>query len=185
MEAEPGFCSRDAYNVRRMIATELHWIKGPWPGKLALAARPRGGEWLADELDNWQREGILTVVSLLTDEEERDLDLESEESEAKSRRMTFRPFPIRDRHVPDSDVKLTKLLTQINQDLESGKNVVLHCRQGIGRTGLVAACLLVSKGFEVDAAIQTLNRVRGVPIPETVEQRHWIDRYASTCPNLR
>jgi protein-tyrosine phosphatase len=163
-----------------MIATELHWVKGPWPGKLALAARPRGGDWLADEMDRWQREGIHTVVSLLTPQEEQDLDLAGEERTVKAHRMAFRSFPIEDRQVPDSEVKLTKLLAQIDQDLGSGKNVALHCRQGIGRSGLVAACLFVTKGFDVGVAIKRLSSVRGVSIPETMEQRRWIDRFAGT-----
>jgi len=29
------------------MLTELHWVDGPWPGRLAVAARPRGGDWLA------------------------------------------------------------------------------------------------------------------------------------------
>jgi protein-tyrosine phosphatase len=168
-----------------MIAAGLHWIKGPWPGRLALAARPRGGDWLGDELAAWHREGIDTVVSLLTSEEERELDLSSEERETKAQRMAFRSFPIPDRQVPDSETKLGKLLTKIDEDLGLGKNVVLHCRQGIGRTGLVAACLLVTKGFDVRAAIKQLSDVRGIPIPETPEQRSWIDHYANTLANLK
>ena len=51
--------------------TELYWVDGPWLGKLALAARPRGGDWLEDEMANWRRAGIDTVLSLLTPEEEQ------------------------------------------------------------------------------------------------------------------
>ena len=61
------------------MATELHWVHGPWAGRLALAARPRGGDWLRDEILGWKRSGIDTVCSLLTKEEERDLDVESGE----------------------------------------------------------------------------------------------------------
>ena len=32
------------------MGTKLYWVDGPWLGKLALAARPRGGDWLCDEL---------------------------------------------------------------------------------------------------------------------------------------
>jgi hypothetical protein len=56
-----------------MISTELHWVEGAWPGKLAMAARPRGGDWLQDELADWRRSGVNTVFSLLTEEEEHDL----------------------------------------------------------------------------------------------------------------
>lgn len=165
--------------------TELHWVEGPWRGKLALASRPRGGEWLQDELARWQRAGVQTVLSLLTPEEEQDLSLTHEERETKGHGMAFRSFPIPDRQVPDSETKLAKLLEKLDRELASGKNVVLHCRQGIGRTGLVAACLLVTKGLETKTAIKRLSAARGTPIPETPEQRLWIDHYASTFANLK
>src|SRR5436309_9794359 len=38
-------------------ACRLYWINDPWPGKLALAARPRGGDWLPDEVADWKRAG--------------------------------------------------------------------------------------------------------------------------------
>jgi len=57
------------------VPTKLYWIKGPWPGKLALAARPRGGDWLEDEIAAWRDAGINAIVSLLTAEEEQELDL--------------------------------------------------------------------------------------------------------------
>ena len=45
---------------------DLYWLNGPWQGKLAMAARPRGGDWLEDDLSSWKREGVDTVLSLLT-----------------------------------------------------------------------------------------------------------------------
>ncbi len=55
--------------------TKLYWIDGPWRGKLAIAARPRGGDWIADEIASWRGSGVDVIVSLLTAEEERDLEL--------------------------------------------------------------------------------------------------------------
>ena len=121
-----------------------------------------------------------TVFSLLTPEEERDLDLLHEERETKGHAMAFQCFPIPDRQVPDSETKLAKVLEKLDKELGSGKNVVLHRRQGIGRSGLVAACLLVTKGLETRSAIKRLSAARGAPVPETAEQRRWIDHYAST-----
>ncbi len=160
--------------------TKLHWIDGPWPGKLALAARPRGGDWLDDEIESWRREGIGTIFSLLTAEEEADLDIAAEASIAKGHGMKFWSFPIVDRQVPVSESSLAQALRNLETELDAGRNVVLHCRQGIGRTGLVAACLLVMNGMEPAAAIETLSAARGVPVPETPEQRRWIDQYART-----
>lgn len=168
-----------------MRGTKLHWVDGPWPGKLALAARPRGGEWLEDEITGWQREGVHTVFSLLTPEEERDLDITQEAVAVGAHGMKFLSYPIPDRQVPDSEANLAKALEKLEAELAAGKNVVLHCRQGIGRTGLVAACLLLTKGIDQVTAITRLSAARGTSIPETPEQRHWIDSYAATFETTR
>ena len=76
-----------------MNATKLHWLNGPWPGRLALAARPRGGDWLGDEISTWHSSGVDTIVSLLTRAEEQDLDLANESRAAKEEGLTFFPFP--------------------------------------------------------------------------------------------
>lgn len=165
--------------------TELHWVDGPWPGKLALASRPRGGEWLDEEMAGWHRAGIDTVLSLLTPEEEQELDLKREAREAKAQGMKFVSLPILDRQVPNSESEVSAALDRIDADLSAGKNVVAHCRQGIGRTGLVAACLLVAKGLSPAVAVNTLSAARGTPVPETAEQRRWIDHYAAVLASAK
>jgi len=69
-------------------------------------------------------------------------------------------------------------LEEVAGVLSEGKNVVVHCRQGIGRSGLVAACLLVRKGVSPGAAVEMASAARGISVPETAEQRDWIDNYA-------
>jgi protein-tyrosine phosphatase len=167
------------------IESKVYWVDGPWPGKLAIAARPRGGEWLGDEIANWQRHGVKTVLSLLTTEEQQELDLENESAEAKAHGMAFLTFPILDRQVPDSENSLTRILEQVDRQLSSGKSVIVHCRQGIGRVGLVAACLLLIKGLNAEMALKRLSAARGVPLPETPEQRRWIDHYAATLATAK
>lgn len=160
------------------MSTELYWLNGPWPAKLALSARPRGGDWLHDEIAKWKRSGIDVIVSLLTPEEERDLDLNEEETEARKQGIEFTSFPIPDRQVPKSDPKFRVALEQLNEKLSAGRNVLIHCRQGVGRTGLVASCLLIKTGMSPGAAVDAASSARGVSVPETVEQRNWIERFA-------
>ncbi len=143
-----------------------------------MAARPRGGEWVADEMEAWRTEGVDTVLSLLEADEEQELFLNAEADEARAHGMTFRSFPIPDREVPSSSRELSSTLNSIQNDLATGRNVVVHCRQGVGRTGLVAACLLIQSGYEPDAAVALLSQARGLPVPETQEQRRWLDGYA-------
>lgn len=165
--------------------TQLYRVDGPWPGKLYVAARPRGGDWLQDEVASWRRTGIDTVLSLLTPEEEKDLHLSDEAGEVKVGGIEFMSFPIPDRQVPSSEAKLAASLEEVDADLSHGKNVVIHCRQGIGRSGLVAACLLVKKGLDPSTAVETLSVARGIPVPETAEQRQWIDRYAAVLASSK
>ena len=143
-----------------------------------MAARPRGGEWVADEMEGWKRGGIQAVLSLLTPDEERHLDLRGEATEAKKRGLALYSFPIADRQVPRSEAKLGEMLDQMDDALSAGRNVLVHCRQGVGRSGLVAACLLVKNGMSPGAAVQAVSAARGVTVPETAEQRDWIERYA-------
>jgi len=166
------------------MATELHWVNGPWPGKLALASRPRGGDWIDDEMASWQRDGVDVVLSLLTPEKEQDLGLEDEARAVRARGMGFISLPLSDRQVPRSEVDVAAALERADAALSSGKNVVVHCRQGVGRTGLLAACLLVSRGMEPESAVASLSAARGVPVPETLEQRQCIDRYAAVLDRI-
>jgi protein-tyrosine phosphatase len=156
------------------MAPKLYPIAGPWPGKLFLSSRPRGGDWLEDEVAGWHRSGVDTVVSLLTGEEEQELELADEASEARKHGLVFVSYPIPDRGVPANPSTLPNLLETIHRDLQQGKSVLVHCRQGIGRTGLVAASLLVRDGVEPESAIREVSRVRGVQIPETPEQESCI-----------
>jgi protein-tyrosine phosphatase len=158
---------------------ELYWLNESWPGRLAVGPRPRGGEWLGEDVVAWKRAHIDSVLSLLTPDEERDLDLGNEATEVRAQGMSFASFPIPDREIPRSEAKLAEVLENAIEDLSAGKNLLVHCRQGIGRSGLVAACLLVKKGMTPGAAVESVSAARGIPVPETSEQRDWIDHHAT------
>src|SRR5262245_30481104 len=149
------------------MGTRLYWIDGPWPGKLAVAARPRGGDWLENEIAGWHSAGIKRVLSLLTAEEERELDLSDEGDRVTAQGMKFTAFPILDLGVPNSETEMTAVVEEIDADLAAGKNVVVHCRGGIGRSGLLASCLLIARGESPKKAMAKASEARGVPVPES------------------
>jgi hypothetical protein len=66
------------------MTPEIFWIPGPWRGRLAVAARPRGGDWLEDEARGWQVAGFDIVVSLLEKDEAGELGLDLERDAARS-----------------------------------------------------------------------------------------------------
>ncbi len=160
--------------------TELFRIEGPWPGQLAISARPRGGDWLGEEIIAWRRAGIDIVVSLLEPGEAADLHLEDEAVQSEATGIQFFSFPIVDRSIPASTSDIHRFLGKIDADLSQGKNVAVHCRQGIGRAGLIAAALLIEQGLGPTEAIRRVSTARRLPIPETEEQRLWIDSFAAT-----
>ena len=51
---------------RLAMRKELYWLEESWPGKLAVAPRPRGGDWLTDDIASWKRAKVNSVLSLLT-----------------------------------------------------------------------------------------------------------------------
>jgi protein-tyrosine phosphatase len=160
--------------------TQLFWIAGPWRGRLAIAPRPRGDDWLDDETVAWRANGIDTVVSLLMPEEADQLGLAREAAASEAAGMQFRSLPIVDRSVPESLSVALSLMNDLDNQLTEGRTVVIHCRQGIGRAGLIASALLVDAGFSPAEAVRRVSDCRRVPVPETSEQRAWIDAFAST-----
>ena len=155
---------------------DLFWIPGPWPGRLAVVTRPRGGDWLEDEASGWRRAGLDAVVSLLEPGEAAQLGLLEEDRAAEANDIRFICFPIPDRGVPASDIAAASLIAVISGLLESGKNVAVHCRQGIGRSGLIAAAVLVASGMLADRAIDVVSSARKLVIPETQDQLQWVLR---------
>lgn len=160
------------------MRTELYWIDGPWLGRLAISSRPRGGDWLEDEIRSWQRAGLEVIVSLLTSEESAELDLTQEAKLCQNQGLQFISFPVVDRSVPSSRRNVVDLIRKLDETLAAGKHVLIHCRQGIGRAALMAAGLLVSSDIDAEVALQRISSARGVAVPETPEQRKWVKAFA-------
>lgn len=160
------------------MRAEPYWIEGPWPGRLAILPRPRGGEWLEDEVRLWQQAGLDVIVSLLTSDEVAELGLAEEARLCQTYGLQFLSFPIVDRSVPSSRRATLDFIRRLKAALADGKSLAIQCRQGIGRSALIAACLLVLSGVDPETALQHVSAARGCPVPETSEQRQWVIGFA-------
>ena len=160
------------------MRTEPSWIEGPWQGRLAILPRPRGGDWLEDEVRGWRSAGVDVIASLLTDDEINDLDLAQEPRLCQANGIEFLSFPIVDRDVPVSQRATLDFVKKLDRLLAAGKSVAIHCRQGIGRSALVAACLLVLAGTNSQMAFRRISAARGCSVPETPHQRQWVIDFA-------
>jgi protein-tyrosine phosphatase len=119
------------------------------------------------------------VVSLLESDEADQLGLLEESKVAEENGIRFISFPIPDRGVPASVKAAVSLMANIAGALEEGKNVAVHCRQGVGRSGLIAAAVLATSGINPEDAIKAVSFARGLAVPETSDQRVWVQRLAS------
>ena len=77
------------------MAPKLYWLTNSPSGRLAISARPRGGDWLEDEVEGWRKEGVDVVVSLLTESENEELDLTREATVVREKGIRFSSFPQR------------------------------------------------------------------------------------------
>ena len=159
--------------------TTPFWIEGEWPGRLAVSPRPRGGDWLEDEMKHWRRERVNAVASLLMPDEVQEFDLELERKHCEALGISFYALQIIDRNAPSSTKTARELIGQLTAELSARKNVLVHCRQGIGRAGLIVVAVLMSKGRNLPDAIELVSKARGREVPETPEQLAWLRTFAA------
>lgn len=157
-----------------MTDLEISWIPCELEGRLGVMPHLRGNEWLEDETRALAAEGAATLVSLLTATETRELSLGDEPEQCLRAGVEFVSFPIEDFSVPESHAETRELVSRIFADLRQGRTVIVQCRQGIGRSSLVAALVLVETGKSVDEAFAVIRRARRAPVPDTAEQREWV-----------
>jgi protein-tyrosine phosphatase len=155
----------------------LYTVARAGPGRLSIMARPRGGDWLAEELQGLRRLGVEVLVCALTAPEQAELGLAEEATACATAGLAFLAIPSPDRGVPREQT-LRPVLGQLHAALAAGRHVVIHCRAGIGRASLVAGVLLVGEGLAPEQVWQRLAAARGLPVPDTDQQRQWLQRFA-------
>src|SRR5690349_886689 len=105
---------------------EIYWINSPWKGRLAVLPRPRGGEWLEDEIAGFRKAGVDVMVSALEKPEEAMLELAEESELCRARGIEFISFPITDGTAPVSEKAVEELARLLESRLASGKNIAIH-----------------------------------------------------------
>ena len=138
------------------------------PGALYLMACPAGEDFAV-----LRRDGMTHIVSLLPEDQAAQLGMIEEGALCTEAGLRFEKFPIADFGVPEREA-FAHLVDEISGWLTKGAQVAVHCRAGIGRSGTLAACVLVAQGVAPAVAIDTVSSARGVAIPETKAQRAFV-----------
>lgn len=146
------------------------------PGKYDRQAMT--GYWdrdLATDLDAIRDWGAAAVVTLVAQEELVCLRVPRLGEEVLRKGMRWFHLPIVDVSTPDGEFEWQwdTAGDQIRALLRDGRNIVVHCRGGLGRAGTIGARLLIELGMERATAISRVRNVRPGAI-ETPEQEQYV-----------
>ena len=158
------------------MKTDIHWINDEQIGekRIGTMARPRGNDWLDDEIKWLKIREIDCLVSLLEQSEEWELGLEDEGSICTKWGIEYINFPIRDVTTPKNENEFIQLANQLAIRIKDNKRVVIHCRMGIGRSSILAAATMINLGLSGENIFEIIGKYRKLKVPDTEEQKEWI-----------
>src|SRR5271166_1814849 len=118
-----------------------YWVV---PGRMLAGEHP----WGKNKSDTWLRLGRLHEAGI-----NYFIDLTEEPEVPDYRRLLFKRTRYLRRAIPDSGVPeriahMRELQLRIRTELTLGRRIYIHCRAGIGRTGLVVGCYLAEEGLD-------------------------------------
>jgi hypothetical protein len=114
------------------------------------------------------------VVTLIERDEFELLDVARLPAAVAEHGMRWVHLPIRDVWVPEETFEASWAISgrELRSTLRRGGSVLIHCRGGLGRTGLVAARLLVELGMDAHDAIAAVRRARPGAIETPAQELH-------------
>jgi protein-tyrosine phosphatase len=160
------------------MRAEIYWVTEKYSARLATMPKPRGGDWLEDEIISLRGMGVDVLVSLLTDDEIIEVSLADEALHCANNRIEFLRFPIPDCSVPPLNEKTAGFIHDLWERLAAGKSIAIHCRAGLGRSSMIAACVMVLAGTDPTSVFDLIGAARGFTVPDTQEQRDLVVKFA-------
>lgn len=129
--------------------------QAPARGRLGLTFLPgkrcpgRSATWRRDlgaDLDHLRAMGVTDIVCLVPEDELRRCAVPNYQAEVLRRQMGWTSGPFADAGVPSDLPATVRFAADLADRINGGARVVVHCRGGLGRAGLVGACTLLAIG---------------------------------------
>jgi protein-tyrosine phosphatase len=149
------------------------------PGKCSTGLY--GGTWardLAADLTEIARWSPLALISLMEPHEFDTLGLPDFAEQAMQQEYQWLSVPIPDMQVPGPSFerRWVGLTPGLHAGLRAGRSVVIHCRGGLGRSGVVAARILIEAGVSPPEAIAQVRGARLGAIETYAQELYLLNR---------
>ncbi|MEK6704749.1 MAG: dual specificity protein phosphatase family protein [Bdellovibrionota bacterium] len=158
----------------------IYWIDVPVSsrqiGLSVLPGRQDQKRDLKQDLEVLKTSGVADVVCLVTHAELSHFGVSNLIKSYIESGFNVHEFPIHDGDAPQPE-GLRKLIADMEIGLSLGRKILLHCVGGLGRSGLVAACFLKSRGFSTENAIAIIRKQRSHMAIETAAQEQFVESY--------
>jgi ADP-ribosyl-[dinitrogen reductase] hydrolase len=118
--------------------------------------------------------GATALVTLIADYELEILSVENLPQKVQAIGLEWHQLPIMNRDAPYEEFEDKWIISgrMLRQRLRQGERIVLHCVYGLGRSGMVAARLLVELGEQPEAAIRKVRAARPGAIETEIQEQH-------------
>ncbi|WP_413113316.1 tyrosine-protein phosphatase [Thaumasiovibrio sp. DFM-14] len=106
---------------------------------------------LVTSIQQLKEQGATVVVTALSNEEMEKAGVAALPKEIEAAGLAWFHLPIEDDEAPRADFNdlWQAALPELQQRVAGGEKIVMHCMGGSGRTGLLAAHLLLSLGWDI------------------------------------
>jgi ADP-ribosyl-[dinitrogen reductase] hydrolase len=170
------------YNLTNMFVVDSSGGKvstGMAPGKID----ERSNRDLELDLEVIKQNGIQIIVCLLEWQELHKLHISEYPKVVQENGYIFYHFPIKDCDIP-KETELIALIKILRNHLMNGYQILIHCREGLGRAGTICACCLVSLGYHYQSAISMIRQSRPKAIQNFGQEKCVENYYRLTNEHL-
>jgi protein-tyrosine phosphatase len=144
--------------MKKLPIIESYWVEenrflaGEYPGSY-------DSETTRQHIDKFLEAGVNTFIDLTQSYELVPYEsILKEQAKIYSINALYHRFAIRDHNIPSSEI-MTAILNTIDEAINNGNCVYVHCWGGVGRTGMVVGCYLVRHGSANELAVAQVNKL--------------------------